>query len=83
MAHGDAAGVNGSNRILSHGVPQVRMMPNGCLGSPVLVLTRASSWMSDLGAQQSIENSSFLAAGQWIGHDQAMRLVPERLKRAE
>src|SRR5262249_12473709 len=42
--------VNGSNRILSHGAPQPRMMPNGCLGSPVLVLllvlTEASSWMS-------------------------------------
>src|SRR5215471_6815033 len=54
MAHGDAAGVNGSNRILSHGAPQPRMMPNGCLGSPVivllLVLTEASSWMSDRSA---------------------------------
>ena len=38
MAQCDAAGVNGSNRILSHGAPQPRMMPNGCLGSPVLVL---------------------------------------------
>ena len=38
MAQCDAAGVNGSNRILSHGAPQSRMMPNGCLGSPVLVL---------------------------------------------
>ena len=51
MAHCDAAGVNGSNRIHSHGAPQPRMMPNGCLGSPVLVLllvlTEASSWMSD------------------------------------
>lgn len=34
MAHCDAAGVNGSNRILSHGAP----LPNGCLGSPELVL---------------------------------------------
>src|SRR5262249_16457771 len=44
-------GVNGSNRILSHGAPLSRVMPNGCLGSPVivllLVLTEASSWMSD------------------------------------
>jgi len=51
MAHSDAAGVNGSNRILFHGAPPMRMMPNGCLGSPVivllLVLTEASSWMSD------------------------------------
>src|SRR5438874_10105824 len=38
MTHCDAAGVNGSNRILSHGAPQPRMMPNGCLGSPVLGL---------------------------------------------
>src|SRR5207249_11295707 len=55
MAHCDAAGVNGSNRILSHGAPPRRMMPNGCLESPVLVLlpvlTEASSWMSDRGAQ--------------------------------
>ncbi|HKB39492.1 MAG TPA: hypothetical protein VKD72_23855, partial [Gemmataceae bacterium] len=34
----DAAGVNGSNRILFHGAPLLRMMPNGCLGSPVIVL---------------------------------------------
>lgn len=51
MALHDAAGVNGSNRILTHGASQPRMMPNGCLGSPVLVLlailTEASSWMSD------------------------------------
>jgi hypothetical protein len=38
MAHCDAAGVNGSNRIFSHGAPLSRMMPNGCLGSPVIVL---------------------------------------------
>ena len=38
MAHCDAAGVNGSNRILSHGAPLRRMMPNGWLGSPVIVL---------------------------------------------
>ena len=51
MAQCDAAGVNGSNRILSHGAPLSRMMPNGCLGSPaivlLLVLTEASSWVSD------------------------------------
>src|SRR5262245_32392551 len=41
MAHYAAAGVNGSNRILTHGAPQPRMMPNGCLGSPVLVLLRS------------------------------------------
>jgi hypothetical protein len=38
MAQCDAAGVNGSNRILFHGALLLRMMPNGCLGSPVLVL---------------------------------------------
>jgi hypothetical protein len=38
MAH---AGVNGSNRILSHGAPPPRMMPNGCLRSPVFVLIRS------------------------------------------
>ena len=57
MAQGDAAGVNGGNRILSHGAPLRRLMPNGCLGSPVivllLVLTEASSWMSDRSAQRS------------------------------
>ena len=36
MAHCDAVGVNGSNRILFHGAPQPRMMPNGCLGSPAI-----------------------------------------------
>src|SRR5215831_4876575 len=41
MAHCDAAGVNGSNRIISHGAPPPRMMPNGCLESPVLVLLRS------------------------------------------
>src|SRR6516165_5714045 len=52
MAQRDAAGVNGSSRIMLHGAPPGRVMPNGCLGSPVLVLppalTKASSWMSDL-----------------------------------
>src|SRR6516225_9830190 len=38
MAQSDAAGVNGSNRILSHGTPQAWVMPNGCLGSPGFVL---------------------------------------------
>jgi hypothetical protein len=38
MARRDAAGVNGSNRIRSHGAPRLRMTPNGCLGSPVLIL---------------------------------------------
>src|SRR5262249_25366082 len=34
MAHCHAAGVNGSNRIISHGAPPPRMMPNGCLEVP-------------------------------------------------
>ena len=41
LAHRDAAGVNGSNRILFHGAPRLRMMPNRCLGSPVIVLLRS------------------------------------------
>ena len=66
MAHGDAAGVNGSNRILFHGAPPSRMMPNGCLGSPVLVLllvlTEASSWMSGRSAQRT---SSYPRMSMW------------------
>src|SRR5262245_40493654 len=38
MAQCDAAGVNGGDRILSHGAPPGRLMPNGCLGSPAIVL---------------------------------------------
>src|SRR5262245_53848212 len=38
LAQCDAAGVKGSNRIISHGAPLSRLMPKGCLGSPVLVL---------------------------------------------
>ena len=41
MAQGDAAGVSGGDRILSPGTPPVRVMPNGCLGSPGLVLLRS------------------------------------------
>jgi hypothetical protein len=41
MVQCDAAGVNGSSRIRSHSAPLWRMMPNGCLGSPGLVLPRA------------------------------------------
>ena len=41
MAQCDAAGVNGINRILFRGAPHLRMMPNGCLGSPVIVLLRS------------------------------------------
>src|SRR5262245_40234904 len=38
MARCDAAGVNGGSRIISHGTPPWRVMPNGCLGSPALAL---------------------------------------------
>jgi hypothetical protein len=41
MAQCDAAGVSGGNRILSHGAPLRRLMPNGCLGSPAIVLLRS------------------------------------------
>lgn len=41
MAHCDAAGVNGSNRIKLHGAPLWWMMPDGCLESSVLVLLRS------------------------------------------
>jgi hypothetical protein len=40
MAQRDAAGVNGSDRKTSHGASHPRVMPNGCLGSPELVLPR-------------------------------------------
>src|SRR5262245_9601099 len=54
MATGAAAGVNGSNRILFHGAPQQRMMPNGCLGSPVLVLLFGldRGFLMDVGPEQ-------------------------------
>ena len=38
MAQRDAAGVNGSDPQTSHGASHPRVMPNGCLGSPELVL---------------------------------------------
>src|SRR5262249_25234984 len=41
MGQCDAAGVSGGNRILSHGAPPERLMPNGCLGSPAIVLLRS------------------------------------------
>jgi len=37
VAHCDAAALNGSDRILSHGAPPWRMTPNGCLGNPAIV----------------------------------------------
>ena len=54
MAQCDAAGVNGSNRILFHGAPRLRMMPNGCLGSPVLVLLFGldRGFLMDVGPEQ-------------------------------
>ena len=55
MAQCDAAGVNGSNRILFHGAPRLRMMPNGCLGSPVLVLLFGldRGFLMDVGPQHA------------------------------
>src|SRR6516225_9741377 len=55
MAQGDAAGVNGSNRIMSHGAPRLRMTPNGCLGSPVLVLLFGldRGFLMDVGPQRA------------------------------
>jgi hypothetical protein len=54
MAQRDAAGVNGSNRIIFHGAPPLRMMPNGCLGSPELVLLFGldSGFLMDVGPEQ-------------------------------
>src|SRR6516164_1909219 len=58
MAQCDAAGVNGSNRIRSHGAPLLRMMPNGCLGSPVLVLLFGldRGFLMDVGPEQVTED---------------------------
>ncbi len=41
VAHRNAAGVIRSDRILSHGAPPLRMMPNRCLGSPAIVSLRS------------------------------------------
>jgi hypothetical protein len=41
VAHRDAAVLNGSDRILSHGAQPWRMTPNGCLGSPAIVSLRS------------------------------------------
>ena len=59
MAQCDAAGVNGSNRILFHGAPRLRMMPNGCLGSPVLVLLFGldGGFLMDVGPERAVEIS--------------------------
>jgi hypothetical protein len=32
---------NGVNRIFFHGAPKLRMLPDGCLGSPMIVLLRS------------------------------------------
>jgi hypothetical protein len=37
VVHRDAAVLNGSDRIPSHGAPLKRMAPNRWLGSPVIV----------------------------------------------
>ena len=51
MAHCDAAGVNGSNRILLHGAlaaaDDAEWMSGKSRARLALVLTEASSWMSD------------------------------------
>jgi hypothetical protein len=41
VAHCDAAVLNGSDRILSHGAPPWRMTPNRCLGNPAIVSLRS------------------------------------------
>ena len=41
VAHRDAAVLNGSDRISSHGAPPRRMMPKGRLGSPAIVSLRS------------------------------------------
>jgi hypothetical protein len=41
VAYRDAAVLNGSDRIHSHGAPPSRMTPNGCLGSPAIVSLRS------------------------------------------
>ena len=67
MAHCDAAGMNGGNRIISHGAPPWRLMPNGWLGNPALVslpvLTEASSWMAPGGlfCRRAVENNAIEA----------------------
>jgi len=68
MAHCDAAGVNGSNRILFHGAPlrgwcrmDVWEVPSS---SCSLVLTEASSWMADRSAQSDFQGE---VAGARIG----------------
>lgn len=38
MAHCDADFVSGTDRIFTSGAPLWRVMPNGCLGNPAIVL---------------------------------------------
>jgi hypothetical protein len=66
MAHCDAAGVNGSNRILFHGAPPMRMMPNGCLGSPVIVLLFGldRGFLMDVRPQRATNNCLFAVVDQ-------------------
>jgi hypothetical protein len=59
MAHCDAAGVNGSNRILSHGAPppadDAEWMSGKSRARLAPILTEASSWMSDRRAQSQVK----------------------------
>jgi hypothetical protein len=41
VAQWEAAVLNGSDRILSHGAPKLRMTPNGCPASPAIVSLRS------------------------------------------
>jgi len=41
VAQCDAAVLNGSDHILFHGAPKLRMMPNRCLRSPVILSLRS------------------------------------------
>jgi hypothetical protein len=41
MAHRDAAGVNGGDRMTPHGAPRLGVTPNGWLGSPAIVSLRS------------------------------------------
>src|SRR5262245_27725076 len=89
MAHCDAAGVNGSNRILSHGAPQPRMMPNGCLGSPVIVLLFGldrgflmdvgPEMVTQIGSRSPVDQTERHADHEGSGGSGAAALQPDRL----
>ncbi len=38
MTHCDVVALNGGNRIMSNGAPRKRVMPNGCMETPVFFL---------------------------------------------